>query len=108
MDLVHPRDRERAKAFLAVLLGSRQSERIKLHMTPAKGELLLAECDGNPVHDESGELQMIVLVSRNLSARARAEVDLRLAASAYDRLDDAILICDGAGRIEFVNKALRN
>ena len=74
-------------------------------MTPAKGELLLAECDGNPVHDESGELRMIVLVSRNLSARARAEVDLRLAASAYDRLDDAILICDGAGRIEFVNKA---
>jgi PAS domain S-box-containing protein len=48
---------------------------------------------------------MIVLVSRNLSARARAEVDLRLAAGAYDRLAAAILICDGAGRIEFVNKA---
>jgi PAS domain S-box-containing protein len=105
VDLVHPHDRERARAFLAVLLGSRQSERTKLHMIPAKGELLLAECDGNPVHDEAGELQMIVLVSRNLGARARAEVDLRLAASAYDRLDDAILICDGAGRIEFVNKA---
>jgi len=103
--LVHPHDRERAKAFLAVLLGSRQSERIKLHIIPAKGELLLAECDGNPVHDESGELQMIVVVSRNLSARARAEVDLRLAARAYDRLSDAILICDGAGRIEFVNQA---
>ena len=105
VDLVHPHDRERARTFLAVLLGSRQSERTKLHLIPAKGELLLAECDGNPVHDESGELEMIVLVSRNLSARARAEVDLRLAASAYDRLVDAILICDGAGRIEFVNKA---
>jgi PAS domain S-box-containing protein len=105
VDLVHPHERERARAFLAVLLGSRQSERIKLHMIPGKGELLLADCDGNPVHDESGELQMIVLVSRNLSARARAEVDLRLAASAYDRLADAILICDGTGRTEFVNKA---
>ena len=105
VDLVHPHERERARAFLAVLLGSRQSERVKLHLVPAKGELLLVECDGNPVHDESGELQMIVLVSRNLSARARAEVDLRLAASAYDRLVDAILICDGTGRIEFVNKA---
>jgi len=105
VDLVHPHERERARAFLAVLLGSRQSERIKLHMIPAKGELLLADCNGNPVHDESGELQMIVLVSRNLSARARAEVDLRLAASAYDRLADAILICDGTGRIEFANKA---
>ena len=105
VDLVHPHDRERARAFLSVLLGSQQSERIKLHIIPAKGDLLLAECDGNPVRDESGELQMIVLVTRNLSARARAEVDLRLAATAYDRLADAILICDGAGRIEFVNKA---
>lgn len=105
VDLVHPRDREQARAFLAVLLGARQSQRTKLHMIPVKGELLLAECDGNPVHDESGELQMIVLVSRNLSTRARAEVDLRLAASAYDRLAEAILICDGAGRIEFLNKA---
>jgi PAS domain S-box-containing protein len=105
VDLVDPHDRERARAFIAVLLGSRQSERTKLQMIPAKGEVLLAECDGNPAHDDSGELQMIVLVSRNLSARARAEVDLRLAAGAYDRLADAILICDGAGRIEFVNKA---
>ncbi|MHB8667279.1 MAG: PAS domain S-box protein [Burkholderiales bacterium] len=105
IDLVHPRDREQARTFLAVLLGARESQRTKLHMIAATGGLLLAECDGNPVHDESGELQMIVLVSRNLGARARAEVDLRLAASAYDRLDDAILICDGAGRIEFINKA---
>jgi len=105
VDLVHPHDRERASAFIAVLLRAPQSERTKLHMIPAKGELLLAECDGNPVHDESGELQMIVLVSRNLSARARADADLRLVAKAYDRLAEAILICDGAGRIEFVNKA---
>lgn len=105
VDLVHPHDRERAKAFLAVLAGSRQGERMKLYMVPAEGDLLLVECDGNPVHDESGELQMIVIVSRNLSARARAEVDLRLAARAYDRLADAVLICDGAGRVEFVNKA---
>ncbi len=105
VDLIHPRDRERARAFLAVLLGSPQGERMKLYMVPAKGDLLLVECDGNPVHDDSGDLQMIVIVSRNLSARARAEVDLRLAARAYDRLADAILICDGAGRIEFVNQA---
>lgn len=103
IDLVHSRDREQARAFLAVLHGARESQRTKLHMIAATGGLLLAECDGNPVHDESGQLQMIVLVSRNLSARA--EVDLRLAASAYDRLTDAILICDGAGRIEFINKA---
>ncbi len=103
--LVHPHDRERAKAFLALLLGSRQRESTKLHMLPARGDLLIVECDGNPVHDESGELQMVVLVSRDLSARARPEVDLRLAARAYDRLADAIIICDGAGRIEFVNKA---
>jgi len=105
IDLVHPHDRERARTFLSVLLGSGQSERVKLHVIPSKGELLLIECDGNPVRDDAGELQMIVLVSRSLSARARAEVDLRLAARAYDRLADAILICDGAGRIEFVNQA---
>jgi PAS domain S-box-containing protein len=105
VDLVHPHDRERAKAFLAVLRGAQQSERTKLYLVPGKGDMLIAECDGNPVRDESGELQMIVVVARNLSAHARADVDLRLAARAYDRLSEAILICDGAGRIEFVNNA---
>jgi len=104
-ELVHPHDRERAKNFLAVLRGSRQSERTKLCLVPSRGDLIIAECDGNPVHDETGELQMIVVVARNLSAHVRAEVDLRLAARAYDRLAEAILICDGAGRIEFVNNA---
>jgi PAS domain S-box-containing protein len=44
-------------------------------------------------------------VCRDLTVRARAEIDMRLAERAFDRLREAVLVSDNSGRVEFVNTA---
>ena len=106
LGLVHPEDRVRAGRFLHLLTASPQSERVQLRMTAAKGPWRVVECEGNGVMEDSGgKKQMIVIICRDLTARARAEIDIRLAARAFERLADPALICDDTGCIEFVNEA---
>lgn len=105
LELVHPEDRKGAGEFLNRLLASLRAERIQLRMISSGGSPRVVECEGNPVVENGGAMQMIVLVCRDLTARAHAEIDMRLAERAFDRLRDAVLISDDAGQIEFVNKA---
>jgi PAS domain S-box-containing protein len=74
-------------------------------MTTDAGASRVVECQGNPVKSDGGRMQMIVLVCRDLTARARAEIDMRLAERAFDRLREAVLVSDNSGRVEFVNTA---
>jgi PAS domain-containing protein len=85
LGLIHPQDRVRANEFLGLLRVSADSERAQLRMVPAKGSPRLVECEGNPVRDEDGSLQTIVLVCRGM-ARALEPVDLR-AVDAPSRRD---------------------
>jgi PAS domain S-box-containing protein len=103
--LVHPDDRERARNFLQYLVMSRSMERMSLRLVPLHGPSLVVDCEGNPAADDSDGTGMIILVMRDISARVRTEIDLRLAAHAFDRVSDGVLISDGSGRIEYVNGA---
>jgi len=103
--LVHPDDRERARNFLRYMTTSRSSERIGLRMLSPHGPSRVLECDGNPASDHRGNGETVILVCRDVTARARAEIDLLLAAHAFDGLSDGVLISDGSGRVEYVNKA---
>ncbi|MBI2317755.1 MAG: PAS domain-containing protein [Betaproteobacteria bacterium] len=76
--LVHADDRLQARLFLNLIKSNRSSERIQLRMFASNGTWQLLECRGNPVLDENGNTQMIVVVSRDVSARLRAEVDSQL------------------------------
>lgn len=66
LELVHPEDREEARAFLESLRTSPSSRRTQLRIVPAKGPWRVLECQGNPVRGQGGELQMIVLLCRDL------------------------------------------
>jgi len=66
-ELVHPEDRARARAFLDLLRNSPHSERAQLRMMLAGAPPRMVECEGNPVRDEGGKLQMIVLLCRDRS-----------------------------------------
>jgi len=103
--LVHPDDRERARNFLQYLVMSRQMERMSLRLVPVHGPSLVVDCEGNPTSDDSDGTGMIILVMRDITTRVRAEMDLRLAAHAFDRVSDGVLISDGSGRIEYANAA---
>jgi PAS domain S-box-containing protein len=103
--LVHPDDRERARNFLQYLVMSRSTERMSLRLVPLHGPSLVVDCEGNPTADDSDGTGMIILVMRDITSRVRTEMDLRLAAHAFDRVSDGVLISDGSGRIEYVNGA---
>lgn len=64
LELVHPEDRGKARAFLELLSISPRSEQTRLRMLQAGSPPRLVECEGNPVRGEGGKLQMIVLLCR--------------------------------------------
>lgn len=68
--LVHPDDRERARDFLRYMISSRSSERAGLRMVAAEGPSRVLECEGNPVWDRRGSAEMVILVCRDITARA--------------------------------------
>ena len=105
LDLIHSADRVRAGAFLNRLLESQRGDILQLRMTTAAGASRVVECQGNPAKSDGGHMQIVVLVCRDLTARARAEIDMRLAERAFDRLREAVLVSDNSGRVEFVNAA---
>src|SRR5258706_14630455 len=84
---------------------SRSSERIGLRMFSPPGPSRVREGDGNPASDHRGNGETVILVCRDVTARARAEIDLLLAAHAFDGLSDRVLISARSGRVEYVNKA---
>ena len=68
--LVHPEDRERARDFLRHMIRSRSSERAEMRMVAAEGLSRVLECEGNPVRDDRGGAEMVILVCRDITARA--------------------------------------
>jgi PAS domain S-box-containing protein len=78
IDLVHAEDRLNARQFLTLLRSTKSSERVQLRMFPTDGNWHIVECLGNPVQDENGKTQMIVLVSHDVTAYLRAEIQSQL------------------------------
>jgi len=105
MKLVHADDRSRAHNFLEYMIQSRAPERMSLRVVPLHGPSRVVDCQGNPVANRGDKIDMIILVMRDITERVRADIDLRLAAHAFEHLNDGVLISDGSGWIEYVNKA---
>jgi PAS domain S-box-containing protein len=103
--LVDPSDRELARNRFQTMVFSGVGERVTLRMTVRGGDARLLHCEGNPVRDRRGDSEMVIVVSRDITTRSRTEIDLMLAAHAFDSLADGVLISDNAGRIEFVNRS---
>jgi len=104
LELVDAADRTRIGAFIDRLSASFRGEGIQLRMTTAAGARRVMDCRANPVH-AGGNGPLVVIACRDLTARARAEIDIKLAERALDRMREPALVSDGSGRIEFVNAA---
>lgn len=65
--LVHPEDRAGALAFLDSLGESPHSQRTRLRLILAGAPARMVKIEGNPVRDENGKLQMIVLLCSDLT-----------------------------------------
>ncbi len=74
LDLVYPEDRARARAFLDLLGNSPHSERAQLRIMPNGTPPRMVECEGNPVREVDGSLQMIVLLCRDVILSGESKV----------------------------------
>jgi PAS domain S-box-containing protein len=74
LELVHPEDSGRARAFFELLSESQHSERVQLRILPAGAPPRMIECEGNPVREKDGKLQMLVLLCRDQNSRGEDRV----------------------------------
>ena len=79
LELVHPEDRDQARQFLDLFATAGTRERVHLRLLTASGASPVMECQGNTVWDDTRNVQMVVLILRDVEARVRTDVERQLA-----------------------------
>jgi len=70
LGLVHPDDRERARAFLDRLATTRKRQSARLRMDPGRGAARPVDCHGSPAMDAHGVMSGIVMVMQQPGSSA--------------------------------------
>jgi PAS domain S-box-containing protein len=77
----------------------------RLRLLGADGNVRALQMTGQPVRDASGSVARMVLVSRDVTELQRELERNEIAARAFERMSEAILICSAEGRVVMVNRA---
>lgn len=104
LESVHPDDRERV---LAVLLAQRTGQAFdhEYRIVVPGGEVRWVWDRGFPVRNEAGEVYRFVGVAADITERKRAEEERARLVTAIEQSDEAVLMTNPAGEIEYVNPA---
>jgi PAS domain S-box-containing protein len=105
LQLVHAADRADLRAALQRMAETAEAAYLRLRLIGRRGETRFVACDLNPVSDIPGRVTRVIMVARDLTESVRTDIDLRLAAHAFDSLVDGVLISEADGRIDYVNHA---
>jgi diguanylate cyclase (GGDEF)-like protein/PAS domain S-box-containing protein len=76
-DEIHPEDRERIKALFRRTVETGIGERAEFRLLLKDGSIRHIESQGNVVHDASGKVSRVVVVSRDVTERKKIEENLR-------------------------------
>ncbi len=102
---VHDDDQFQVRAALQVLLRSGDTCRLRMRMHTRGGDVRRLEALVHQVQEESGSVKGAVIVSRDVTELRAREEQLEVAAHAFERMAEAIIISAADGRILTVNKA---
>ncbi len=69
------------------------------------GTRVQTEVSTSPIRDDSGRVVRVIHVSRDITARKAAEIQMRKLSTAVEKAADMIVITDNTGIIEYVNPA---
>lgn len=83
---IHPEDRERIKAVFEETVRSGQGQRTEFRFVLPSGEVRLVESIGTVIRDRANQVSKVVIVSRDISDRKRAEDALGQSERRYRRL----------------------
>jgi PAS domain S-box-containing protein len=98
-------DQLRVHAALQVLMKDGLSATLRMHLHTRNGEVRLIESRVHAVRDEQGAITGAVMASRDVTELREREEQLEVAGLAFDRMGDAIMITNAAGRILNINRA---
>jgi len=98
-------DQFRARAAVLAAMQSGDSCRLRLQLRAAGGELRRLESLVHAVREPDGTVRGAVLVSRDVTEQRAREEQLEIAAHAFERMAEAVVVTSAEGRILSVNRA---
>lgn len=98
-------DQFRVRAAVQVVMQGGDSCRLRLRIHAPGGNVVRLETLVHAVKDEQGAITGAVMVSRDITAAQLREEQLEVAAHAFERMAEAIIITAADGRILTVNRA---
>ncbi|MDX1568189.1 MAG: PAS domain S-box protein [Longimicrobiales bacterium] len=103
LDAVHPEDRSDLERFLAD--PDSISDSVELRWIHKDGHTVWVEFRVSRHLDDSGHVDVVEGIARDITERRREEERNALLATAVDAVGEAIYMTDTAGRIHYVNPA---
>jgi diguanylate cyclase (GGDEF)-like protein/PAS domain S-box-containing protein len=101
---IHEEDRPRIRQAFEETVRTGVGRRSEFRFVLADGSVRQMESVGGVITDGAGKVRRVVVVSRDVTERKRAETQLKIAATAFET-HVAVMVTDGRGVIQKVNHA---
>jgi PAS domain S-box-containing protein len=102
---LHEDDQFRVRGALQVVVRSGESCRLRMRLHTMTGEVRRLEALVHAVREEDGAIRGAVIAARDVTELRDREEQLEVAAHAIDRMVEAIVITNAAGRVLTVNQS---
>jgi PAS domain S-box-containing protein len=100
---LHEEDQFRVRGAVQVVVRSGEPCRLRMRLHTSSGGVRRFESTVHPVKDENGDIGGAVIASRDVTELRDREEQLEVAAHAFERMAEAMVITNGSGRILTVN-----
>jgi PAS domain S-box-containing protein len=102
-DDIHPGDRERVRKVFQETVRTGVGQRTEYRFLLRDGTVRYIESQGSVIRDESGQVLNVLVVSRDVTERRKAEERIREQASLLDQARDAIFVTGLDGKVTYWN-----
>lgn len=102
---LHEEDQFRVRGAVQVVVRSGEAARLRMRVHAYSGEVRRFETMVHAVRNEAGEITGAVLASRDVTELRDREEQLEVAAHAFERMAEGMVITNAAGRILTVNQS---
>jgi PAS domain S-box-containing protein len=102
---LHEEDQFRVRGALQVVVRSGESCRLRMRLHSLSGDVRRFEAMVHAVKEEDGAIKGAVIASRDVTDLSDREEQLEVAAHAFERMAEGMVITNGSGRILTVNQS---
>jgi two-component system sensor histidine kinase ComP len=85
-DYIHPEDLDHAKTSFQEILQTKKNKLFQFKLIDASGETIEVDCMATPVIGEDGEIESVIVVSRDITEKVKIIKELQISEERYRRL----------------------